>query len=87
MTQISAIIAEIASCKARIKSIMEHGKIHKEDDILRVQYFTHTLHVFEVEFLTQAKYWGQIPPLVEVSLSSCVPSITVISSKTGVHRT
>ncbi|KAF5376865.1 hypothetical protein D9615_007266 [Tricholomella constricta] len=62
---ISAITAEIVACKNRVNSIMEQGKIHKEDEILRVQYFIHTLQIFQAEFLTHAKEWDQIPPLVQ----------------------
>ncbi|KAG5643053.1 hypothetical protein DXG03_001631 [Asterophora parasitica] len=70
VAQLSAITAEITACKHRIRSIMEQGKILREDEILRVQYFIHILQVFEAEFLMQAKKWDQIPPLVKDIVSS-----------------
>ncbi|KAF8060777.1 meiosis protein SPO22/ZIP4 like-domain-containing protein, partial [Lyophyllum atratum] len=68
--QVPAVTAEIAACKKRINVILENGKIKKEEEILRIRYFIHTLQVFEAEFLTQAKDWDQIPPLVHEIVNS-----------------
>ncbi|KAG6873268.1 hypothetical protein C0995_001042 [Termitomyces sp. Mi166 len=68
--QISAVTAEIVACKKRILSIMEKEIVQKDEEVLRMQYFIHTLQVFEAEFLTRAKLWEQIPPLVQEIVSS-----------------
>ncbi|KAG6909084.1 hypothetical protein DXG01_002065 [Tephrocybe rancida] len=68
--QSSAVIAKIVECKKRIVSIMEKGKVQKDDEVLRMQYFIYTLQVFEAEFLTRAKSWVQIPHLVEEIINS-----------------
>lgn len=65
--QASAVTAEIVACKKRILSIIEKGKVQKDEEVLRMQYFIHTLQVFEAEFLTRAKIWDQIPRLVQAS--------------------
>lgn len=44
---------------------MEKGRIQQQDDKLRMEYFIHTLYVFEAEFLSYAKRWDQIAQLVE----------------------
>ncbi|KAG6865823.1 hypothetical protein C0991_011442 [Blastosporella zonata] len=49
---------------------MENGKVQKDDEVLRMQYFIHTLQVFEAEFLSRAKFWDQIPQLVEEIVNS-----------------
>ncbi|KAG6828742.1 hypothetical protein H0H92_006880 [Tricholoma furcatifolium] len=68
--QVSAVTAEIVACRKRIASIMEKGKIQKDDEVLRVQYFIHTLQVFEAEFLTRAKSWDRVPQLIEEIVNS-----------------
>ncbi|KAG6890868.1 hypothetical protein C0992_012004 [Termitomyces sp. T32_za158] len=68
--QASAVTAEIVTCKKRILSIMEKGKVQKDEELLRMQYFMHTLQVFEAEFLTRAKMWDQIPKLVQEIVGS-----------------
>ncbi|KNZ75710.1 Testis-expressed sequence 11 protein [Termitomyces sp. J132] len=68
--QISAVTAEIVACKQRILSIMEKEKVQKDEEVLRMQYFIHTLRVFEAEFLTRAKLWDQIPQLVQEIVNS-----------------
>lgn len=44
------------------------NKIKDDDDVLRVQYFIHTLQVFHAEFLAQLKEWDQLTQVVEVIL-------------------
>ncbi|KAG6844877.1 hypothetical protein H0H87_002822 [Tephrocybe sp. NHM501043] len=68
--QMSAVTAEIVACKHRIASIMEKGQVQKDDEVLRMQYFIHTLQVFEAEFLARGKLWDRIPKLVEEVVNS-----------------
>ncbi|KAG5350200.1 hypothetical protein C0989_012252 [Termitomyces sp. Mn162] len=49
---------------------MEKEKVQKDEEVLRMQYFIHTLRVFEAEFLTRAKLWDQIPQLVQEIVNS-----------------
>lgn len=49
---------------------MDKNKIKDDDDVLRVQYFIHTLQVFHAEFLAQLKEWDQLSQVVEVNLRS-----------------
>lgn len=58
---------EIRACKTRITELLEKGQLNGEDNILRVQYFLHTLHVFEVEFLVYMKEWDQLTLIIEAS--------------------
>ncbi|KAG6900561.1 hypothetical protein C0993_008715 [Termitomyces sp. T159_Od127] len=49
---------------------MEKGQVQKDEEVLRMQYFMHTLHVFEAEFLTRAKTWDRIPQLIREIVDS-----------------
>ena len=69
--QASAIVAEIKACKDQITEITENNKIKEDSEILRVQYFIHTLRVFLAEFFAYLKEWDQLSLLVEVSFSVC----------------
>lgn len=73
--QASAVLAEIKACKDKIAEITENQKIKGEDDILRVQYFVHTLQIFQTEFFTYLREWDAISLLVEVKLLRLCPTI------------
>ena len=61
------VLAEIKACKDQIVEITENQKIKEESEILRVQYFIHTLRVFNAEFSAYLKEWDQLSILVDVS--------------------
>ncbi|KAJ3735950.1 meiosis protein SPO22/ZIP4 like-domain-containing protein [Lentinula guzmanii] len=64
------ISAEIKSCKTRISHIIESEKITGDDDLLRAQYFLHTLRVFEAEILAQLKDWDQLSKIIGDAVTS-----------------
>lgn len=65
-TRLRVISEEIKACKARILVIMSKNKIIENDDILRVEYFLHTLRIFEAELLARLKEWDQLLQVVGV---------------------
>ncbi|KAF8824155.1 hypothetical protein HHX47_DHR9000165 [Lentinula edodes] len=68
--QIREISAEIKSCKARISQIIESNKITGDDELLRSQYFLHTLRVFEAEILAQLSDWDQLLKTIADAVTS-----------------
>ncbi|RDB27351.1 TPR repeat-containing protein ZIP4 [Hypsizygus marmoreus] len=70
VTKMSTVTAEIKACKERVTAIMKQDKIHEENDVLRVQYFIHTLQVFQAECLAHLKAWDQLSQLVEEIVNS-----------------
>ncbi|KAJ3996387.1 meiosis protein SPO22/ZIP4 like-domain-containing protein [Lentinula boryana] len=68
--QMREISAEIKSCKARISHIIESEKITGDDDLLRAQYFLHTLRVFEAELLAQLNDWDQLSKIIGDAVTS-----------------
>ncbi|KAJ3868076.1 meiosis protein SPO22/ZIP4 like-domain-containing protein [Lentinula novae-zelandiae] len=67
---IREISAEIQSCKARISQIIESNKITGDDELLRSQYFLHTLRVFEAEILAQLNDWDQLLKTIADAVTS-----------------
>ncbi|KAG6819251.1 hypothetical protein H0H93_013770, partial [Arthromyces matolae] len=68
--QAAAVKAEIVACKMCILSVMGKGKVQKDEEVLRMQYFIHTLQVFQAEFLARTKLWDQVPQLVQEIVNS-----------------
>ena len=64
--EIREISEEIKSCKTRISQIIESNKVSGDGDLLRAQYFLHTLRVFEAEMMAQLKDWDQLSRVVAV---------------------
>jgi hypothetical protein len=69
--QASAVLAEIEACKETIVEITEQNRVKEESNILRFQYFMHTLRVFQAEFYAYLKEWDNLSQLVEVSSTVC----------------
>ncbi|KAF5347040.1 hypothetical protein D9758_011629 [Tetrapyrgos nigripes] len=59
------LATEIKTCRARIVEVIEKHIIVDRSDSVRIQYFLHTLHVFETEILVQLKEWDQVLLLVD----------------------
>ncbi len=57
---------QLEACRERIHEISEKGVIVEESDATRLQYFTHTLRVFEVELLALLKDWDGVSSIVGV---------------------
>jgi hypothetical protein len=68
ITHLHEIATEIKTCKERIAEIAEKHTIAIVDqsDSVRIQYFLHTLRVFETEILVQLKEWDRVLLLVDV---------------------
>ncbi|KAK7461310.1 sporulation-specific protein 22 [Stygiomarasmius scandens] len=63
--QLREIATEIKTCTKRITQILEKHAIVDNSDCTRIQYFLHTLRVFEAEILVQLKEWDQVLQLVD----------------------
>ncbi|KAE9404331.1 hypothetical protein BT96DRAFT_853832, partial [Gymnopus androsaceus JB14] len=68
--EIREISEEIKSCKTRISQIIESNKVSGDGDLLRAQYFLHTLRVFEAEMMAQLKDWDQLSRVVADAVTS-----------------
>lgn len=61
-------MVELKTCRNRIVVILEKNKITDSEDVLRIQYFLHTLRVFETEVLARLKDWDQLLQIVTVRI-------------------
>lgn len=64
--RLRVITADIKTSKDRITDILNKAKTLDEGEGDRIQYFLHTLRVFETEFLVHLKEWNQISQIVQV---------------------
>ncbi|KAF8919136.1 hypothetical protein CPB85DRAFT_1429768 [Mucidula mucida] len=58
------LTVQLEACRKRIHEISEKGVTVEESDATRIQYFTHTLRVFEVELLALLKDWDGMSSIV-----------------------
>ncbi|KAF8919157.1 hypothetical protein CPB85DRAFT_1429788 [Mucidula mucida] len=64
------LTVQLEACRQRIHEISEKGVIVEESDATRLQYFTHTLRVFEVELLALLKDWDGMSSIVGDAVSA-----------------
>lgn len=68
--RLRVITADIKTSKDRITDILNKAKTLDEGEGDRIQYFLHTLRVFETEFLVHLKEWNQISQIVQEIVKS-----------------
>ncbi|KAF9029885.1 SPO22-domain-containing protein [Hymenopellis radicata] len=64
------LTVQLEACRKRIQEISEKGVVVEEGDASRLQYFTHTLRVFEVELLALLKDWDGMSSIVGDAVSA-----------------
>ncbi|KAF8637477.1 hypothetical protein AX16_010805 [Volvariella volvacea WC 439] len=69
-TRLRGIAAEVRSCKHRLTELAGSPQLASPADAERVQYFTHTLRIFEAEIFAQLKSWDQLSEVIEDVVSS-----------------
>jgi len=76
--RLRSISAEIKTAKGRIKEIFQKKVVQESGDSERIQYFLHALRVYQADFSTQLREWGQLSQEVDVRLdrNSDVGSLT-----------
>ncbi|TFK68509.1 SPO22-domain-containing protein [Pluteus cervinus] len=62
--RLRGITAEVKSCKDKLVELSGRNKITQPSDVQRVEYFVHTLRVFEVELLAQLKEWDHVSQII-----------------------
>lgn len=67
MFQTRKIAEELKSCRMRIEGISAKGVFTDDNDVARIEYFVHTLRVFEVEMLAKMGEWNEVALVVDVS--------------------
>jgi hypothetical protein len=60
------LAADIKSSKDRLNGILALKKILAPDDVIWVQNFIHTMHIFEAEVLSYLQDWDQLLKTVAV---------------------
>ncbi|KIJ97167.1 hypothetical protein K443DRAFT_106039 [Laccaria amethystina LaAM-08-1] len=68
--RLRVITTDIKTAKNRITDILNNAKALDEGEGDRIQYFLHTLRVFETEFLVHLKEWNQISQIVQEIVKS-----------------
>jgi hypothetical protein len=64
--QLRLVATVVRSSKDRINGIVSLKKIQTLEDVLLVQSFVHTPHVFETELLAQLQDWKQLLQIISV---------------------
>lgn len=67
LLQTRKIAEELKSCRTRIGGISAKGVFTDDNDVARIEYFVHTLRVFEVEMLAKMGEWNEVALVVDVS--------------------
>lgn len=67
LLQTRKIAEELQSCRTRIEGISAKGVFTDDNDVARIEYFVHTLRVFEVEMLAKMGEWNEVALVVDVS--------------------
>ncbi|KIY73384.1 hypothetical protein CYLTODRAFT_386998 [Cylindrobasidium torrendii FP15055 ss-10] len=69
-TRVKDLASELNACRRKIFNITDSGVITDENDLSRLQYFIHTLRVFEVEMLAWAADWDGVSNAVNDTVAA-----------------
>lgn len=65
--RLRAITKEIKSIKSEIEDILHKDSLQGSPNGQRMQYFLHTLRIFQAEFCTHLRDWNELSQVVDAS--------------------